>query len=49
MSGVLNYAGYVVNKKGETLCVAIMVNNFTCKTKTLRPKLEQLIYMISEN
>jgi D-alanyl-D-alanine carboxypeptidase/D-alanyl-D-alanine-endopeptidase (penicillin-binding protein 4) len=49
MSGVLNYAGYVFNKKGETVCVSIMINNFTCKTKELRPKLERLVYLISEN
>jgi D-alanyl-D-alanine carboxypeptidase/D-alanyl-D-alanine-endopeptidase (penicillin-binding protein 4) len=49
MSGVLNYAGYIFNKKGETVCVTIMLNNFTCKTKELRPKLERLVYLISEN
>lgn len=48
MTGVLNYAGYIVNKKGETMCVAIMTNNFIGKTKDLRPKLEKLIYLISE-
>jgi D-alanyl-D-alanine carboxypeptidase/D-alanyl-D-alanine-endopeptidase (penicillin-binding protein 4) len=48
MTGVLNYAGYIVNKKGETMCVAIMTNNFICKTKDLRPKLEKLVYLISE-
>lgn len=48
MSGILNYAGYVFNKKGETVCLAIMINNFTCKTKELRPRLERLIYLISE-
>jgi D-alanyl-D-alanine carboxypeptidase/D-alanyl-D-alanine-endopeptidase (penicillin-binding protein 4) len=48
MTGVLNYAGYVINKNGETMCVAIMTNNFLCKTKDLRPKLEQIVYLISE-
>jgi D-alanyl-D-alanine carboxypeptidase/D-alanyl-D-alanine-endopeptidase (penicillin-binding protein 4) len=48
MTGVLNYAGYVINKKGETICVVIMTNNFLCKTKELRPKLERLVYLISE-
>ncbi|MDR0725408.1 MAG: D-alanyl-D-alanine carboxypeptidase/D-alanyl-D-alanine-endopeptidase [Prevotellaceae bacterium] len=48
MTGVLNYAGYIINKKGETVCVAIMTNNFLCKTKELRPKLERLVYLISE-
>jgi D-alanyl-D-alanine carboxypeptidase len=48
MTGVLNYAGYIINKKGETMCVAIMTNNFICKTKDLRPKLEKLIYLITE-
>jgi D-alanyl-D-alanine carboxypeptidase/D-alanyl-D-alanine-endopeptidase (penicillin-binding protein 4) len=48
MTGVLNYAGYIINKKGETVCLAIMTNNFLCKTKELRPKLERLVYLISE-
>jgi len=48
MTGVLNYAGYIVNKNGETLCVAIMMNNFLCKTKDLRPKLEKLVSLLSE-
>jgi D-alanyl-D-alanine carboxypeptidase/D-alanyl-D-alanine-endopeptidase (penicillin-binding protein 4) len=48
MTGALNYAGYIVNKKGETMCVAIMMNNFLCKTKELRPKMERLVYLISE-
>jgi D-alanyl-D-alanine carboxypeptidase/D-alanyl-D-alanine-endopeptidase (penicillin-binding protein 4) len=48
MTSVMNYAGYIVNKKGETICVAIMTNNFTCKTKDLKPKLERLVFLISE-
>jgi D-alanyl-D-alanine carboxypeptidase/D-alanyl-D-alanine-endopeptidase (penicillin-binding protein 4) len=48
MTGTLNYAGYIINKNGETMCVAIMTNNFICKTKDLRPQLEQLVYLISE-
>ncbi|MDR2383796.1 MAG: D-alanyl-D-alanine carboxypeptidase/D-alanyl-D-alanine-endopeptidase [Prevotellaceae bacterium] len=48
MTGVLNYAGYIINKKGETICVVIMTNNFLCKTKELRPKLERLVYLMSE-
>ncbi|MDR1897857.1 MAG: D-alanyl-D-alanine carboxypeptidase/D-alanyl-D-alanine-endopeptidase [Prevotellaceae bacterium] len=48
MTGVLNYAGYIVNKKGETLCVTVMVNNFLCKTKDLRPQLERLIHLMSK-
>jgi D-alanyl-D-alanine carboxypeptidase/D-alanyl-D-alanine-endopeptidase (penicillin-binding protein 4) len=48
MTGALNYAGYVVNKNGDAMCVAIMTNNFLCKAKELRPKLEQLVYLISE-
>jgi D-alanyl-D-alanine carboxypeptidase/D-alanyl-D-alanine-endopeptidase (penicillin-binding protein 4) len=48
MTGVLNYAGYIVNKNGEIMCVAIMTNNFTCKTKDIRPKLERLVFLISE-
>jgi D-alanyl-D-alanine carboxypeptidase/D-alanyl-D-alanine-endopeptidase (penicillin-binding protein 4) len=49
MTGVLNYAGYVFNRKGETVCVTVMMNNFICKTKDLRPKLERLFHLIAEN
>jgi D-alanyl-D-alanine carboxypeptidase/D-alanyl-D-alanine-endopeptidase (penicillin-binding protein 4) len=48
MTGMLNYAGYIVNKAGETVCVAIMINDFLCPVKELRPKIEQLVYLISE-
>jgi D-alanyl-D-alanine carboxypeptidase/D-alanyl-D-alanine-endopeptidase (penicillin-binding protein 4) len=48
MTGVLNYAGYIINKKGEAMCVTIMTNNFLCKTKDLKPKLERLVFLISE-
>ncbi|MDR1594390.1 MAG: D-alanyl-D-alanine carboxypeptidase/D-alanyl-D-alanine-endopeptidase [Prevotellaceae bacterium] len=48
MTGALNYAGYIVGKNGEIMCVAIMTNNFTCKTKDIRPKLERLVFLISE-
>ncbi|MDR1169933.1 MAG: D-alanyl-D-alanine carboxypeptidase/D-alanyl-D-alanine-endopeptidase [Prevotellaceae bacterium] len=48
MTGVMNYAGYVVGKNGDTVCVAIMMNNFICKTRDLRPKIERLVYLISE-
>jgi D-alanyl-D-alanine carboxypeptidase/D-alanyl-D-alanine-endopeptidase (penicillin-binding protein 4) len=48
MTGVLNYAGYIVGKSGDNICVTIMMNNFTCKTKDLRPKMERLVYLISE-
>jgi D-alanyl-D-alanine carboxypeptidase/D-alanyl-D-alanine-endopeptidase (penicillin-binding protein 4) len=48
MTGVLNYAGYIVDKSGNIMCVTIMTNNFTCKTKDIKPKLERLVYLISE-
>ena len=48
MTGVLNYAGYVKSKKGNTLCICIMTNNFTCKVSKIRPKLEKLVYLITE-
>jgi D-alanyl-D-alanine carboxypeptidase/D-alanyl-D-alanine-endopeptidase (penicillin-binding protein 4) len=47
MTGVLNYAGYVKNKKGDTLCVTVMTNNFACKVSKIRPKFEKLIFLIS--
>ncbi|MDR0385648.1 MAG: D-alanyl-D-alanine carboxypeptidase/D-alanyl-D-alanine-endopeptidase [Prevotellaceae bacterium] len=48
MTGVLNYAGYITCKSGETVCVTIMMNNFTCKAKELKPEIEQLVYLISQ-
>lgn len=48
MTGVINYAGYVRNKKNETQYVTIMVNNFNCKTAVVRKKLEKLIYLLTE-
>lgn len=49
MTGVLNYAGYIQNKDGNTWCVSIMTNNFTCKVSQMRPKLEKLVYLITES
>jgi D-alanyl-D-alanine carboxypeptidase/D-alanyl-D-alanine-endopeptidase (penicillin-binding protein 4) len=48
MTGTLNYAGYIVGKNGEIMCITIMTNNFTCKIKDIRPKLERLVYLMSE-
>ena len=49
MNGVLNYAGYVKNPRGETRCLTVMINNFTCKTATVRKKMERIISIIAEN
>ncbi|MDR0559588.1 MAG: D-alanyl-D-alanine carboxypeptidase/D-alanyl-D-alanine-endopeptidase [Prevotellaceae bacterium] len=48
MTGVLNYAGYIVGKNGATMCLTVMTNNFLCKTRDLRPKLEHLISLAAE-
>jgi D-alanyl-D-alanine carboxypeptidase/D-alanyl-D-alanine-endopeptidase (penicillin-binding protein 4) len=49
MNGVLNYAGYIKNKQGKTLCFTVMVNNFTCKTAVIRKKIEQIVEIVAEN
>ncbi|MDR2466402.1 MAG: D-alanyl-D-alanine carboxypeptidase/D-alanyl-D-alanine-endopeptidase [Prevotellaceae bacterium] len=48
MSGVLNYAGYVKNSHNRTVCLTIMLNNFTCKSGVARRKIEQIVDLIAE-
>jgi D-alanyl-D-alanine carboxypeptidase/D-alanyl-D-alanine-endopeptidase (penicillin-binding protein 4) len=49
MTGVMNYAGYIVSKSGKTMCITVMANNFLCPKRTLKPVLEQLVYLISDS
>lgn len=42
MKGVLCYGGYVINSKGDTIAVAVMVNNFTGKNSSVKAAIEKL-------
>jgi D-alanyl-D-alanine carboxypeptidase/D-alanyl-D-alanine-endopeptidase (penicillin-binding protein 4) len=48
IAGVRGYTGYVKNKKGETLCFSILVNNFECTPTEVRKKMEKIMVVIPE-
>lgn len=48
ITGVRGYTGYVKNKKGETLCFSVLVNNFECSPTEMKKKLEKLLIAIAE-
>lgn len=45
---VRGYAGYVKNKKGETLCFSVLANNYSCSPAEMKKKLEKLLIAIAE-
>ena len=47
MTGVRNYAGYIVRPDGEKYCFAIIANNFEYTGSQMRQKLEKIIYKIA--
>ena len=51
-SGYMNrargYAGYVKNKKGETLCFSLLANNYDCTPTEMKRKLEKLLIALAE-
>lgn len=47
MTGVRNFAGYIVRPDGEKYCFAIIANNFECSGTEMRQKLEKIIYKIA--
>ncbi len=51
-SGYMNrargYAGYVKNKKGETLCFSLLANNYDCTPTEMKRKLEKLMVALAE-
>lgn len=42
MNGVRAYAGFLKNKKGETICFSVIINNFECKQSVITKKIEAL-------
>ncbi len=48
MTGVRNFAGYIVRPNGEKYCFAIIANNFEFTGAQMRQKLEKIIYKIAE-
>lgn len=48
MTRVRSYAGYCTSKKGNLLCFAIIVNNYTCNPYRMKDKLEKLMIAIAE-
>lgn len=47
MTGVRNFAGYVIKPNGERYCFAVIANNFECTGNQMRQKLEKIIYKIA--
>lgn len=48
LAGVRSYTGYVNTLSGKKLIFALIVNNYTCKTKELKKKLEQVMLRMVE-
>lgn len=48
ITGVRGYSGYVKNRKGETLCFSILVNNFQCTPSEIKKKIEKIMVAMAE-
>ncbi len=48
VNGVKSFAGYVNTLSGKKLIFAIIVNNFTCQTKVVKKKLENVMIRMAE-
>jgi serine-type D-Ala-D-Ala carboxypeptidase/endopeptidase (penicillin-binding protein 4) len=48
VNGVKSFAGYVNTLSGKQLIFAIIVNNFTCRTKEVKKKLENVMIKMAE-
>jgi D-alanyl-D-alanine carboxypeptidase/D-alanyl-D-alanine-endopeptidase (penicillin-binding protein 4) len=49
LSGVYNLSGYLITKKGKTLLVSFMNNNFNQSTTKVRKEVEKILTWIYEN
>ncbi len=49
MSGVRSYAGYVKNRKGQSIAFAIIVNNYEASPYQMKRKLEKLMMAIADS
>lgn len=47
MTGVRNYAGYIIKPNGEKYSFAVIANNYECTGNQMRQKLEKIIYKIA--
>ncbi len=47
MDGVRNFAGYVVNGRGERYCFAVLCSDYDCTGSQMRAKLEKIILKIA--
>lgn len=48
IAGVRSLAGYITSLSGRELVFAIIVNNYTCGTKVLKKKMEQVVLKMTE-
>lgn len=47
MTGVRNFAGYIIKPNGERYAFAVIANNYECTGTQMRQKLEKIIYKIA--
>jgi D-alanyl-D-alanine carboxypeptidase/D-alanyl-D-alanine-endopeptidase (penicillin-binding protein 4) len=48
IAGVKSFAGYIHTRSGEQLVFALLVNNFNCRTKVMKKKLEAAMAAMAE-
>lgn len=49
IEGVQSYSGFVKAKSGKTYAISLMVNNYTCSYRELKPQLEKILLSIYNN
>ena len=48
MRRIRSYAGYLKNNKNETIAVAVIFNNFSCKSSTAKKDIARIITILTE-
>ena len=48
IAGVKSFAGYVKSSSGRELIFAIIVNNYNCRTRLMKKKLEEILVLMAE-
>jgi D-alanyl-D-alanine carboxypeptidase/D-alanyl-D-alanine-endopeptidase (penicillin-binding protein 4) len=48
IAGVKSFAGYVKSVSGKELIFAIIVNDYTCRTKVIKKKLENILLSMAQ-
>jgi len=46
IDGVRSYAGYVETQSGKTVAFAVMVNNYTCSSSSVKNKIEKVLEVL---